>query len=121
MFINSFKKKDTRDIANIYLTRVFLFVVAVFEIGSVICGAAPNSIAFILGRAIAGFGAAGIFTGVSIIMLPLVPLRKRPMFQGIFGTIFGISSVMGPLIGGAFTDRVTWRYIFSSSFFHSLE
>ncbi|KAI1651883.1 MFS general substrate transporter [Daldinia loculata] len=94
------------------IKKVFLFVVAVFEIGSVICGAAPNSIAFILGRAIAGFGAAGIFTGVSIIMLPLVPLRKRPMFQGIFGTIFGISSVMGPLIGGAFTDRVTWRWCF---------
>ncbi|KAI1659967.1 MFS general substrate transporter [Daldinia decipiens] len=94
------------------IKKVFLFVVAFFEIGSVICGAAPNSIAFILGRAIAGFGAAGIFTGVSIIMLPLVPLRKRPMFQGIFGTIFGISSVMGPLIGGAFTDRVTWRWCF---------
>ncbi|KAI8964862.1 MFS general substrate transporter [Daldinia sp. FL1419] len=91
---------------------VFLFVVIIFEIGSVICGAAPNSIAFILGRAIAGFGAAGIFTGTSVIMLPLVPLRKRPMFQGIFGTIFGISSVMGPLIGGAFTDRVTWRWCF---------
>ncbi|KAF3061632.1 putative HC-toxin efflux carrier TOXA [Daldinia childiae] len=94
------------------IKKVFLFVVAFFEIGSVICGVAPNSIAFILGRAIAGFGAAGIFTGVSIIMLPLVPLRKRPMFQGIFGTIFGISSVMGPLIGGAFTDRVTWRWCF---------
>ncbi|KAI4865139.1 MFS general substrate transporter [Hypoxylon rubiginosum] len=92
--------------------RTFLFTVAVFEIGSVICGAAPNSIAFILGRAIAGFGGAGIFSGVMIIMLPLVPLRKRPMFQGIFGTIFGVSSVMGPLVGGAFTDRVTWRWCF---------
>ncbi|KAI0841865.1 MFS general substrate transporter [Hypoxylon sp. FL0890] len=91
---------------------VFLVVVALFEIGSVICGAAPNSIAFILGRAIAGLGGAGIFTGVMIIMLPLVPLRKRPMFQGIFGTVFGVSSVMGPLVGGAFTDHVTWRWCF---------
>ncbi|KAI1415808.1 MFS general substrate transporter [Hypoxylon sp. FL1857] len=92
--------------------RVFLTVVLIFEVGSVICGAAPNSIAFILGRAIAGLGGAGIFTGVMIIMLPLVPLRKRPMFQGIFGTVFGVSSVMGPLVGGAFTDHVTWRWCF---------
>ncbi|KAI1461587.1 MFS general substrate transporter [Annulohypoxylon moriforme] len=92
--------------------RVFLIAVALFEIGSVICGAAPNSIAFILGRAIAGLGGAGIFSGVMIIMIPLVPLRKRPMFQGIFGTVFGVSSVMGPLVGGAFTDHVTWRWCF---------
>ncbi|KAI2469845.1 MFS general substrate transporter [Annulohypoxylon bovei var. microspora] len=92
--------------------RVFLVAVALFEIGSVICGAAPNSIAFILGRAIAGLGGAGIFSGVMIIMIPLVPLRKRPMFQGIFGTVFGVSSVMGPLVGGAFTDHVTWRWCF---------
>ncbi|KAI2613792.1 MFS general substrate transporter [Hypoxylon fragiforme] len=90
----------------------FLVTVALFEIGSAICGSAPNSIAFILGRAIAGLGGAGIFTGVMLIMLPLVPLRKRPMFQGIFGTIFGVSSVLGPLVGGAFTDRVTWRWCF---------
>ncbi|KAI1758687.1 MFS general substrate transporter [Hypoxylon sp. FL1150] len=92
--------------------RVFLFTIALFEIGSVVCGAAPNSIAFILGRAIAGFGGAGVFSGVMIIMLPLIPLRKRPMFQGIFGTVFATSSVLGPLVGGAFTDRVTWRWCF---------
>ncbi|KAI1106629.1 MFS general substrate transporter [Jackrogersella minutella] len=92
--------------------RVFLATVLLFEVGSVICGAAPNSIAFILGRAIAGLGSAGIFTGVMIIMLPLVPLRKRPMFQGIFGMVFGVSSVMGPLVGGALTDGVTWRWCF---------
>ncbi|KAI5866509.1 MFS general substrate transporter [Durotheca rogersii] len=92
--------------------RTFLATVALFEIGSVICGAAPTSIAFIIGRAIAGVGSAGIFTGVMMIMLSLVPLRKRPVFQSIFGTVFGISSVIGPLIGGAFTDSVTWRWCF---------
>ncbi|ORY65263.1 putative efflux pump antibiotic resistance protein [Pseudomassariella vexata] len=92
--------------------RTFLWCVAIFEIGSVICGAAPNSTAFIIGRAVAGLGSAGIFSGVMIIMIPMIPLRKRPMFQGIFGTVFGLASVMGPLIGGGFTDGVSWRWCF---------
>ncbi|KAI8632126.1 MFS general substrate transporter [Xylariaceae sp. FL1651] len=94
------------------IKRTFLVTVAVFEIGSVICGAAPNSIVFIVGRALAGLGGAGIFSGVTIIMITLVPLRKRPMFQGLFGTIFGLASVLGPLVGGALTDAVSWRWCF---------
>jgi len=82
-----------------------------FEIGSAICGAAPNSIVFIIGRAIAGLGGAGIFSGVTIIMITMVPLRKRPMFQGLFGTVFGFASVLGPLVGGALTDAVSWRWV----------
>ncbi|GAP87395.1 putative major facilitator superfamily transporter [Rosellinia necatrix] len=94
------------------IKRTFLITVALFEIGSVICGAAPNSIVFIVGRAIAGLGGAGIFSGVTIIMITMVPLRKRPMFQGLFGTIFGLASVLGPLVGGALTDAITWRWCF---------
>ncbi|KAI0100350.1 major facilitator superfamily domain-containing protein [Nemania sp. FL0031] len=90
----------------------FLITVALFEIGSVLCGAAPNSVVFIVGRAIAGLGGAGIFSGVTIIMIGMVPLRKRPMFQGLFGTIFGLASVLGPLVGGALTDAATWRWCF---------
>ncbi|RYC65944.1 hypothetical protein CHU98_g259 [Xylaria longipes] len=92
------------------IKRTFIITVVLFEIGSAICGAAPNSIVFIVGRAIAGLGGAGIFSGVTIIMITMVPLRKRPMFQGLFGTIFGLASVLGPLVGGALTDAVTWRY-----------
>ncbi|KAI0817596.1 MFS general substrate transporter [Xylaria sp. FL0064] len=94
------------------IKRTFLITVLLFEVGSVICGAAPSSIVFIVGRAIAGLGGAGIFSGVTIIMITMVPLRKRPMFQGLFGTIFGLASVLGPLVGGALTDAITWRWCF---------
>ena len=62
--------------------RTYLIVIVVFEVGSVICAAAPTSAVFIAGRAIAGFGSAGIFTGSMMIMIPMVPLAKRPVFQG---------------------------------------
>ncbi|KAJ3563338.1 hypothetical protein NPX13_g8236 [Xylaria arbuscula] len=94
------------------IKKTFLITVALFEIGSVICGAAPSSIVFIIGRAIAGVGGAGVFSGVTIIMITMVPLHKRPMFQGLFGTIFGLASVLGPLVGGALTDAATWRWCF---------
>ncbi len=84
---------------------VFLLCIAMFEVGSAICGAAPTSAALIVGRAIAGIGAAGIFSGGIMIMVPLVPLRKRPVFTGFFGMAFGVSSVIGPFLGGTFTDN----------------
>ena len=93
---------------------VFIISVIIFMAGSAVCGAAPTSTAFIIGRALAGCGAAGIFSGVTVVMIPMVPLGKRPMYQGMMGSLFGISSVIGPLIGGAFTksERLTWRWCF---------
>lgn len=63
------------------LRLTFLGCIAVFEIGSIICAAAPNSPVFILGRSVAGMGSAGIMTGSMMVIIPMVPLHKRPMFQ----------------------------------------
>ncbi|KAE8165518.1 major facilitator superfamily domain-containing protein [Aspergillus tamarii] len=91
---------------------IFLTSILLFEAGSALCGAAPNSVAFILGRAIAGLGGGGILSGVIVVIVYAVPLHKRPKYQGIFGAVFATSSVTGPLVGGAFTTNVTWRWCF---------
>jgi len=93
---------------------VFLTAIAVFELGSLICGVAPSSIALIVGRAIAGVGSAGIFSGGLIIIAYSVPLAKRPIYTGLVGAMYGVASVAGPLMGGAFTDHLTWRWCFYS-------
>lgn len=90
----------------------YLAAMFIFEIGSLICGLAPNSTALIIGRAVAGLGAAGIFSGAILIVAYTVPLRQRPTYTGLVGAMYGIASVAGPLMGGVFTDRLTWRWCF---------
>jgi len=91
---------------------LFLASITIFELGSAICGSASSSKAFIIGRAISGLGSAGMFSGIMVIMFHTIPLQQRPIFQGFFGATFAIGSVVGPLIGGTFTDKVTWRWCF---------
>ncbi|KAK5049048.1 hypothetical protein LTR84_005470 [Exophiala bonariae] len=90
----------------------FVSASIVFEIGSILCAAAPSSPVLILGRAFAGVGSAGIFAGAFIIVSHTVPLRWRPIYNSIFGALYGIASVVGPVIGGLLTDKITWRWCF---------
>ncbi|KAK6360087.1 hypothetical protein TWF730_006241 [Orbilia blumenaviensis] len=91
---------------------VFLAQIVFFEIGSALCGWAPNSTSFIVGRAIAGAGSSGIFTGAIVMLTDAVPLHKRSTFMGAFGGVFGVSGVVGPIMGGAFAQHATWRWSF---------
>lgn len=91
---------------------VYLLAILIFEVGSLVCAVANNSVTLIIGRAIAGVGSAGIFSGALTILAYSVPLSKRPIYTGAIGSMYGLASISGPLMGGAFTDKVTWRWCF---------
>lgn len=90
---------------------VVIINVAIFEIGSIVCAAAPSSIALIVGRVITGIGGAGIPPGCLLLITFLVPLQDRPKYFGALGSVFGITSILGPILGG-FLTSVTWRWCF---------
>lgn len=89
-----------------------MFIVAVFTLGSGICGGANSANMLIIGRAVQGIGSGGINMIVDVIVSDLVPLRERGNFIAIVLTVYSIGSSMGPFVGGIIVQRTTWRWVF---------
>ncbi len=86
--------------------------IVIFLVGSALCGLSQNMTELIAFRAIQGLGGGGLFVVTIAVIGDIIPPRDRGRYQGFFGAVFGVSTVIGPLLGGFFVDNLSWRWIF---------
>jgi hypothetical protein len=91
---------------------VLQIAIVIFLVGSVLCGLSQTTAHLVLARGLQGVGGGGLIVTATAVVGDLVPPRERGRYQGIFGAVFGVATIIGPPLGGLLVEHLSWRWIF---------